>query len=100
MFRSTDSKPRLPRGSDERGMALALALFALVILGAIVSGSFVVSRYNKTAASSTTLATDAQSAAESGLSAAYATWDPTIQGAIPVWNGTTATMWTSGTVNV
>jgi hypothetical protein len=98
MFRSSDPATR-PR-PDERGIALALALFALVILGALVSGAFVVSRYNQSAAANTRLSTDAQNAAESGLSAMHATWDPTVHGAIPVWDGTTATMYATGTVQV
>ena len=31
---------RAPRLSDERGIALAVAIFALVVIGALVAGTF------------------------------------------------------------
>lgn len=81
---------------NERGMALALTLFALVILGAVVSASFVVTRLDRAASSNSVYAADAQAAAEAGLANLYATWDPSVQNVMPVWNGTTATEWGSG----
>jgi hypothetical protein len=85
-----------PRSSDERGLALALALFGLVVLGALVSGAFVVSHYNHAAATNTSYSNDAEAAAETGLAEIYATWDPNVQGALPIWDGTAATVWTDG----
>jgi hypothetical protein len=89
------STDRAASRSNERGMALALALLALVLLGAVASGAFVVSRYNQGASANSAFATDAQNAAEAGLAAMYATWDPAVQDLLPIWDGTPATM--SGT---
>jgi hypothetical protein len=85
-----------PKSTDERGIALAIALFGLIVLGALVSGAFVVSHYNHAAATNTSYSNDAEAAAEAGLADVYATWDPTVQGALPVWDGTPATVWTNG----
>jgi hypothetical protein len=76
---------------DERGIALALVLLALVLMGAVVSGSFLAVRLDKSSATTTTYAADAQGAAEAGLAEVYATWDPTVQSVMPIWDGTTAT---------
>jgi hypothetical protein len=76
---------------DERGIALALVLFALVIMGAVLSGSFMAVRLDKNSSTATTYANDAQGAAEAGLAEAYATWDPTVHSVMPVWDGTPAT---------
>jgi hypothetical protein len=84
------------RASDERGIALAMALFGLIVLGALVSGAFVVSHYNHAAATNTSYANDAEAAAETGLAEVYATWDPNVQGTLPIWDGTPATVWTDG----
>ena len=81
-------------------MALGLALFALVILGAVVSCAFVVSRYNHSGASNSGYATEAQATSEAGLAAMYANWDPTVHSVMPIWDGTSATVWSSGTTAV
>jgi len=80
---------RVARG--ERGIALVLVLLALVLMGAVVSGSFLAVRLDKSSSLTTTYATDAQGAAEAGLAEVYATWDPTVQSVMPIWDGTTAT---------
>ncbi len=76
---------------DERGIALALVLLGLVLMGAVVSGSFLAVRLDKSSSNTTTYAADAQGAAEAGLAEVYATWDPTVQSVMPIWDGTTAT---------
>ena len=76
---------------DERGIALALVLLALVLMGAVVSGSFLAVRLDKSSSTTTVYAADAQGAAEAGLAEVYATWDPTVQSVMPIWDGTTAT---------
>jgi hypothetical protein len=89
---------RRPR--DERGIALALALFALVILGALITGAFVVNRYNHSAGANAQYANDAQSASEAGLAAMAVTWDPYTQSVLPIYDGTPTSMWSSGTQTV
>jgi len=86
---------RPPLG-NERGMALALTLFALVIMGALVSASFVVTRLDRGASSNSGYAAEAQGAAEAGLAQLFATWDPMVHSVLPVWDGTTATEWGGG----
>src|ERR1044071_3930941 len=57
----------------------------------VVWGSFLAVRLDKSSATTTTYAADAQGAAEAGLAEVYATWDPTVQSVMPIWDGTTAT---------
>lgn len=84
----------LPR--NERGLALALTLFALVIMGALISAAFVVTRHDRAAADNSVYAGQAQTAAEAGLANLHATWDPVIHNVLPVWDGTPATEWSGG----
>jgi len=82
---------RRPLADDERGVALALVLFALVIMGAVLSGSFLAVRLDRNSSSATTYAADAQGAAEAGLAEVWAVWDPTVHSVLPLWDGTPAT---------
>ena len=91
---------RTPKLPDERGMALALTLFALVILGALVSAAAVVGRLDRAGASGAGYAGQAQNAAETGLATLYASWDPAVHSVLPVWDGTPATEWSSGVQTV
>ena len=84
----------LSRTNDRRGVTLLLSLFALVILGATIAASFMVVRFDRSAASNSGYAGDAQNAAEAGLADVYATWDPTVQGALAVWTPSVPTFWT------
>jgi hypothetical protein len=54
--------------SDTRGIALAIALFGLVIIGALVSGSFFAGRLEQHSGQNTMFAAQALDAAEAGLS--------------------------------
>lgn len=81
---------------DERGMALALVIFALVIVGALVAGGFVVSRLDHGSATNSAFAAEAQGAAEAGLAVTAANWDPAVQGTLPVWTGPGGVEWSSG----
>src|ERR1044071_9508482 len=54
----------------------------------VVSGSFLAVRLDKSSATTTTYAADAQGAAEAGLAEVYATWDPTVESVMPIWAGT------------
>jgi hypothetical protein len=59
---------RSPRMSDERGIALAVAIFALVVIGILVAGTFFAGRLEQQTGQNTFFATQAAEAAEAGLS--------------------------------
>ena len=58
---------RAPRLSDERGIALAMAVFALVIIGVLVAGAFFAGRLEQRGGSNSVMAAEAFEAAEGGL---------------------------------
>ena len=60
---------------NERGMALALAVFALVVIGAIVAGSVFAGRLEQRGGQNTVFAAQAFEAADAGLGATIETWD-------------------------
>jgi hypothetical protein len=64
---------RVPRVQDERGIALVLALFALVVMSALVAGSFVAGRLEQQSGRNTLFAHQAAEAAEAGLADALVT---------------------------
>jgi hypothetical protein len=82
--------------TDRRGFTLMLSLFALVVLGAALSASFLAVRFDRSGSTRSTWAAEAQNAAESGLARTYATWDATVHNALPVWTTATPTEWSSG----
>jgi Tfp pilus assembly protein PilX len=55
---------------NERGIALAVALFVLVMIGAVISGSFLAGRLEQQCGRNTTFSAQALEAAEAGLSEA------------------------------
>ena len=59
---------RASRVSSERGIALAVAVFALVVIGALVAGTFFAGRLEQQTGQNTMFATQAGEAAEAGLS--------------------------------
>ncbi len=59
---------RASRLQDERGMALAVTLFALVIIGTLVAGTFFSGRLEEQSGSNTIYAAQAAEAAEAGIS--------------------------------
>jgi hypothetical protein len=59
---------RAGRLSDERGIALAIAVFALVVIGALVAGVFFSGRMEQQTGRNTFMAAEAAEAAEAGLS--------------------------------
>jgi hypothetical protein len=63
---------RARRLSDERGIALAVAVFALVVIGALVAGTFFAGRLEQQTGRNTFFAAQAAEAAEAGLSEAIA----------------------------
>jgi hypothetical protein len=56
--------------SDERGIALAVAVFALVVIGALVAGTFFAGRLEQQTGRNTLMAAEAAEAAEAGLNEA------------------------------
>ncbi|HEU4649558.1 MAG TPA: hypothetical protein VFS33_10900 [Gemmatimonadales bacterium] len=80
---------RTPRLSDERGIALALAVFALVVVGALVAGIFYTGQLEQRSGRNTLYASQAQEAAEAGLAYEVGNWNSTVYNALP--NGATLT---------
>jgi hypothetical protein len=66
---------RTPRHTDERGMALAVAIFALVIIGALVAGVFYAGTLEQRTGRNSLYAAEASQAAEAGPTAVMANWD-------------------------
>lgn len=78
---------------DRRGIALPLALFVLIAVGALVGGTFFLGRLEQESGRNTLFAAQAREAAEGGVSQALATLDAalleaTVAGAPPVSLGT------------
>ena len=67
---------RFPRQiqSDERGIALAIAIFALVIIATMISGIFFMGRLEQRSGSNTVWSTQASEAAEAGLNVTIGNW--------------------------
>lgn len=65
---------------NERGIALAVALFALVIIGALVATALFVVRLELRSADGVLRAGAAFSAAEGGVATTIATWPPALSG--------------------
>ncbi len=63
---------RARRVSDERGIALAVAIFALVVIGALVAGTFYAGRLEQQTGRNTFVAAQVAEAAEAGLTEAIA----------------------------
>lgn len=72
----------IPR--DERGMALPLAVFALVIIGALVAGIFFTGRVEQRSGSNSAASAQAFEAAEAGVARIRSTWTTTAYNAMPV----------------
>src|SRR4051812_2725506 len=84
---------RALRVQDERGMALAVTLFALVIIGILVSGTLFSGRLEEQSGSNTVYGSQAAEAAEAGISDAMGTVTATsllalTAGALPTDLGT------------
>ena len=75
---------RIQRLNDERGMALAVALFALVIIGMLVAGTFFSGRLEQQSGQNTFYAGQAAEAAEAGISDAIGSAVPTTLMGLPV----------------
>lgn len=72
------------RRTSERGMALALAIFALVVVGALVAGAFLAGHLEQRTGRGTLYAAQAADAAEAGAAETLASWDaPTLNALAP-----------------
>lgn len=67
---------KTPRLSDERGIALAMAVLALVVIGALVAGTFFAGRIEQRSGENTLYAAQAFEAAEAGAGATISNWSP------------------------
>ena len=75
---------RTPRLSDERGMALAVAVLALVVIGALVAGTFYAGRIEQRSGENTLYAAQAFEAAEAGAGATISSWSPAAFNSRPI----------------
>ncbi len=67
---------RRPALGGERGIALVVAIVALVVIGAIVAGTFFVSSLEQKTAGNAVYTAQAYQAAEAGIVSTVAHWDP------------------------
>jgi hypothetical protein len=66
---------RTPDLRNERGIALVVAVFALVVIGALVAGTVFLGRLELQSSQSALFAAEAQEAAEAGLANRIEAWD-------------------------
>lgn len=74
--------------SKREGMALALAMFAIVIIGALIAGAFFASNQDFRIGRNSLVAQRAFSAAEFGLNKTMAGWDQAMNLAVPIGKDT------------
>lgn len=80
------------RKSNERGFALPVAVFALVIIGILVSNGFFIARQEGRVGIATRNAGLALYLAEQGMDDAIASWSPATVAALPNWGSSTETL--------
>jgi hypothetical protein len=73
---------------NREGMALAMAMFAIVVIGALIAGAFFASNQDFKIGRNSLVAQRAFSAAEYGLNKTMASWDQTLNLAIKVGKDT------------
>jgi hypothetical protein len=79
------------RLADKRGIALVFAILALVVIGALVAGTFFVGRVEQVTGRNTVWAAQAGEAAEAGVSRVVATMDAGELEVMPIWSPGTST---------
>jgi hypothetical protein len=79
--------------TSERGMALAVAIFALVVIGALVAGAFYASTLEQRTGRNAIYAAEAAQAAETGPMTVLANWNQYVNNNMP--NGTTSSLGSS-----
>src|SRR3989442_13744319 len=70
---------------DERGMALAVAIFALVISGALIAGAFFAGNQEQRLGQNTVRVQKAFGAGETGLNLVLANWSPGVYNAMKIY---------------
>jgi hypothetical protein len=75
MHSSKQTRPTLR--DDERGMALAIALFAIIVIGALVAGTAFAGQLEMGGGRSAIATTQAMEQAETGVADAFENWDGT-----------------------
>lgn len=70
---------------DERGIALAVAIFALVIVGALVAGAFFAGTQEQRVGENARRMQQSFGVAEVGAAQQVATWNPLVRNATPVY---------------
>lgn len=75
---------RRPRMDDERGIALAVTIFALVIIGALVAGVFFAGRLEQSTGQNTVFLAQASQAADAGADWVLGNWNKNTYNAMPV----------------
>ncbi|NNG17040.1 MAG: hypothetical protein HKM89_11215 [Gemmatimonadales bacterium] len=73
---------RTPRLSDERGIALVMAVFAIVVIGALVAGTFFAGRLEQRTGLNAMSGAQSFEAAEAGLTDVLDNWDTSIYNAM------------------
>jgi hypothetical protein len=84
MKHPTSVRNAFPRLDDERGIALAVAIFAIVIIGMLVAGVFYASFLEQRSGENSLYAQQAFEAAEGGMAGVLSSWDQSVYGAFPV----------------
>src|SRR3954468_11419037 len=74
---------------NREGMALAMAMFAIVVIGALIAGAFFASNQDFKIGRNSLVAQRAFSAAEYGLNKTMAEWDQSMNLAINIGRDTT-----------
>ncbi len=74
---------------DERGIALAIAVFALVVIGALVAGTFFAGRLEQRTGLNTMFAEQSFELAEAGATDVLANWSPGMFNPLPPGSDTT-----------
>jgi hypothetical protein len=86
--------------SNERGLALAMALFAILVIGALVTGIFFAGRMEMVSGRNSVYIAQATEAAEKGLADAFSGWNTAWNGYPVDSNGVQPTQTISGATNV
>ena len=93
---SASLRTALPRLGNERGVALAVAIFAIVIIGMLVAGVFYASYLEQRSGENTLYAQQAFESAEGGMADIMINWDQSVYGVFPVDTPQTLTSVTTG----
>ncbi|HEV8612043.1 MAG TPA: hypothetical protein VGQ73_00950 [Gemmatimonadales bacterium] len=70
----TSSSSRLSLRADERGIALAIALLAMIVIGALVTGAFFAGRIEIASGRNAVYTSQATEAAEAGIADLFRSW--------------------------